>query len=211
MKPSFVRLLVSLSALAFASAAYSADASRNATAPASEADVAASAPRLVLPPPIPPMSPLKLAPVFPPPPPSAASVAGQQAVSTQGASSPAAQPDVKRVFLTRDELKEKREGCDVSRKGSEKATALVRGGELTVRYSVTGGPSCIAAAGADSDWADVAGWEDGVARIEVEPNVTGDTRQTTVTLTTANGKRATYLITQAGTDSPHPLKRNRKQ
>ncbi|WP_150126654.1 BACON domain-containing protein [Burkholderia cenocepacia] len=104
----------------------------------------------------------------------------------------------KHTFLTREQLKERRDGCDVTRKGPEKTTVSMYGGQLTVRYSLVGGRTCLSAAGADSDWAYVNRWDNGEALVQVEPNDTGATRESVVTLTTAAGKRATYTITQPG-------------
>jgi hypothetical protein len=224
MKPLTVRLLVTSLALAFAGAAHSAEPVRNVFAPAQQvtatapvSDVvtvgapngasttAVSAPRLVLPPPIPVLDNVRLPPVLPPPPVPAADALQQPGPTAR---SIADNPE-KHNFLTREQLKERRDGCDVARKGPEKSTVSLDGGQLTVRYTLTGGRGCLSAAGADSDWASVSRWDNGEAIIQVDPNDSGVSRETVVTLTTAAGKRATYVISQPGEAGPIRAVRNR--
>jgi hypothetical protein len=224
MKPLTVRLLVTTLALALAGAAHSAEPVRNVFVPARQSaasspisDVVAvaapsgasasteSAPRLVLPPPIPVLDSVRLPPVLPPPP--VPPVDASQP-PPPGARSVADSPE-KHNFLTREQLKERRDGCDVTRKGVEKSTVSRDGGQLTVRYTLTGGRGCLSAAGADSDWASVSRWDNGEAIVQVEPNDSGVSRETVVTLTTAAGKRATYVISQQGEAGTARTARNR--
>lgn len=205
MKPHTLSILLSTLALAFAGAAHSAEHERNVFAPPAQATPASAvvvasgtatpspAPRLVLPPPIPPTDSVALPPVLPPPPlpPVAPADAEPRTKVTVDA------PE-KHVFLTREQLKERRAACDLARKGPEKLPVSMDGGQVSLRYSLSGDRRCLSAAGAEADWASVSRWSESEAVIHVEPNDSGAARETVVTLSTANGKRASYVLSQPG-------------
>lgn len=205
MKPHTLSILLSALALASASAAHSAEPARNVFAPLGQAAPASAvvvasgtatpspAPRLVLPPPIPATDRVALPPVLPPPPLPPASPADAEPRTKVIVEAPE-----KHVFLTREQLKERRAGCDLARKGPEKLPVAMDGGQVNVRYSLSGDRRCLSVAGADADWATVSRWNESEAVVQVEPNDTGVSRETLVTLSTANGKRATYVLSQPG-------------